>query len=46
MRFVGHGHYQEIWEERWGDWFLRKLELKRTVRTIPGIAGLMVPWYR
>jgi hypothetical protein len=22
LRFFGHGHYHEIWEERDGDWFL------------------------
>lgn len=27
----GYGHYHETWELHEGDWFLRKLELRRTI---------------
>jgi len=32
----GYGHYHETWERRGDDWFLSKLELKRTILEFSG----------
>jgi hypothetical protein len=37
----GYGHYHEIWQQRDGDWFLRNLELKRTIRELSPAARLL-----